>query len=336
MTAFDDCLSKLNQGLTLTETEMSGAMESIMEGHIAESDLAVFLSRLADRGETADEIAGAAKIMRTKATSITAPANAVDCCGTGGDGLGTYNISTAVAFIAAGAGVPVAKHGNRAASSRSGTADVLETLGVNLALPVEVVESALRDIGFCFLMAPRHHQAMKHVASVRRSLGRRTIFNLLGPLSNPAGTKKQLIGVWDRQWVLPLAQALQKLGADSAWVVHGHGGLDEISLAGESHAAILKDGEITHRTLTPADFGLPSSTLADIAGGDAMTNAAALVALLDGHQTAYRNVAVANAAALLMLAGKAHTLKEGVALAEDSIDTGRALRILNQYKDLGK
>lgn len=332
---FDLYLSKLGQGASLSEQEMVLAMGLIMEGRIGNEELMSFLSHLADRGETSEEITGGAKVLRGLANSISSPPGTVDCCGTGGDGLGTYNISTAVALVAAGAGVPVAKHGNRAASSKSGAADVLEALGVNLSLSKEQLETALRDIGFCFLMAPNHHAAMRHVVEARRTLKRRTIFNLMGPLSNPAGAKRQLVGVWDRQWVLPMAQSLQKLGAENAWVVHGAGGIDEITLSGETYAAILENGDITERTLTPADFGLPKTSVDKIKGGDAITNATALISLLDGYPDAYRNYVLANTAAVLKIAGKVETLTEGVALAAKSIDHGKALAVLNKYKAIG-
>lgn len=336
MQPFDTYLAKLSSGSPLSEQEMILATGMIMEGRVADPELMTFLSQMSDRGETTNEITGAAKVMRSMATTISSPVGAVDCCGTGGDGLGTYNISTAVALVAAGAGVPVAKHGNRAATSKSGAADVLEALGVNLAMDTAALELSLREIGFCFLMAQNHHAAIRHVMPARRALGRRTIFNLLGPLSNPANTKKQLLGVWDAQWVKPLAESLLGLGTENAWVVHGAGGIDEISLEGATHVAVLDGGTVTERILTPDDFGLPRTPIADIIGGSVMTNATALLSLLDGHKGAYRNYVLANTAAVLNIAGVTTDLKEGVALAAKSIDTGRALSVLNNYKERGK
>ncbi|MGB0720151.1 MAG: anthranilate phosphoribosyltransferase, partial [Bdellovibrionales bacterium] len=289
----------------LSESAMIAAMTAIMSGECADDDIAAFLTTLADRGETAEEITGAARVLRQKASSITAPYGALDCCGTGGDASGTYNISTAVAIVAASCGVPVAKHGNRAASSKSGAADVLEVLGVNLDLPKDKLEEALKLYNFCFLMAPHHHAAMRHVAAVRKSLGRRTIFNLLGPLANPAGTKLQLLGVYDEKWLEPMAKALQNLGTKRAWVVYGSDGLDEITITGPTKAAILQDGEITLKTLTPEHFGLQAVDLAKLKGGSAEDNANALRALLEGQKCAYRDIVLANTAGVLMIHGSA-------------------------------
>ena len=316
---------------SLTEDEMIAAMTVIMDGEASEADMAAFLTRLAARGETVDEITGAARVMRVKATTIKAPYGAVDCCGTGGDKSGTYNISTAVALVAAACGVPVAKHGNRAATSKSGAADVLEALGANLDMPREALEESLRTIHFAFLMAPRHHQAMKHVAAVRKQIGTRTIFNLLGPLANPAGTKYQLLGVFDKKWLLPMAEALRKLGSRGAWVVHGSDGLDEITTTGSTHIAILSDGEIKTRELKPDDFGLKTVKPENLWGGDADQNALALRALLEGQEGAYRDIVLANAAAVLCIHGKAKHLTTGVAKAAEAIDSGLAMQTLKDY-----
>lgn len=324
-------LKKLSEHIVLTEEEMVEAMETIMSGDADETEMGQFLTLLAERGETIDEITGAARVMRNKASAINAPENAVDCCGTGGDASGTYNISTAVALVAAGAGVPVAKHGNRAASSKSGAADVLEQLGVNLDLDKEQLESALKQFNFCFLMAPRHHTAMKHVVPVRKKLGFRTIFNLLGPLANPAGTGYQLIGVYDAKLVRPMAEVLKKLGTKRAWVVHGTDGLDEITTTADTCAAILDNGTIENKTLTPADFGLPVADMKDLKGGDASVNAAAIRKLLNGEPSAYRDIVLANAAAVLMIAGKAETLLDGVTKAAQSIESGDAKAVLDGY-----
>lgn len=328
---FAAALSAVERGQTLDETDMAAAMRAIMNGAVADSDLAAFLTLLARRGETAAEMTGAARVLREHAAAIRAPKGAVDCCGTGGDNTGTYNISTAVAFVAASCGVPVAKHGNRASSSKSGAADVLEALGVNLDLPERKLEDALAAFNFAFLMAPRHNAAMKRVLPVRRALGFRTIFNLLGPLANPAGAKRQLMGVYDRKWLRPVAETLRNLGAESAWIVHGRDGLDEITVTGPTDIAILKDGDVTEMTLTPDDFGLATAPLESLRGGDAATNAAALRAVLEGARSPYRDIVLANTAAVLMLGGKAETLPAGVARAAAAIDGGGALDLLRRY-----
>lgn len=315
----------------LSEEEMIAAMTIIMNGDSNDADIETFLRGLASRGETVEEITGAAKVMREKAIPIDAPYDAVDCCGTGGDASGTYNISTAVAIVSAACGVPIAKHGNRAASSKSGAADVLEAMGVNLDLPKENLEEALKLYNFCFLMAPKHHTAIKHVMPARKAIGTRTIFNLLGPLANPAGTRHQLIGVFDKQWVEPIAETLQNLGTKSAWVVHGHDGLDEISTTAPTDIAILKDGSITTKTITPADFGLETSDMEQLKGGDADENAAALRAVLEGRKCAYRDIVLANTSAVLNIHGKTNDLKEGVAIAAEAIDSGHTNDILKNY-----
>lgn len=326
-------LDKLAAGGTLSEDEMSMAITMIMEGGANENDIAAFLTALARRGETVDEITGAAKVMRSKAATIRAPEDALDCCGTGGDDAGTYNISTAVALVAAACGVPVAKHGNRAASSKSGAADVLEALGVNLDARLEKLEQALAELNFCFLMAPRHHEAMRHVVPVRRKLGFRTIFNLLGPLANPAGARLQLIGVFDEKWLEPMAQTLARLGTRKAWVVHGSDGLDEITITGPTRIAVLEDGKVRLDTVYPEDFGLSPGQAKELLGGSATENASALRALLEGNASAYRDIVIANAAAVLNIhSGK--PLKEAAAIAAAAIDSGRAFGILKDYREL--
>lgn len=333
MPSFDTFLKKSLTGDSFTQEEMESCISLLMDGGVAQDDMAAFLSALHKRGETADEITGAARALRAKASAISAPDDAVDCCGTGGDGAHSFNISTAVALVAAACGVPVAKHGNRAASSKSGAADVLEKLGVCLALPKDTLEKALNDIGFCFLMAPHHHAAMKHVAEVRKSLPHRTIFNLLGPLANPAGTKTQLIGVYDSKWVLPVAQALLALGSTRAMVVNGQDGLDEISLSAPTDIALLDNGQITQKTLTPSDFGLPFIHPDGLKGGDADVNAAALLALLNGAKNSYRDMVLANTAAVLYL-HDATAFKDGTMRAAKALDSGDALNVLNKYKAL--
>ncbi|MCC6597396.1 MAG: anthranilate phosphoribosyltransferase [Alphaproteobacteria bacterium] len=328
----NEYLKRVQDGISLSEDQMIAAMNAIMEGAFCEIDLADFLLGLSARGETVEELTGAARVLRSKAKTIKAPYGVVDCCGTGGDNAGTVNISTAVALVVAACGVPVAKHGNRASSSRSGAADVLETLGVNLDLSVEALEEALEKFHFAFLMAPHHHPAMKHVMSVRRQLGVRTIFNLLGPLINPAGARRQLIGVFDKKWVLPMLQTLKNLNAKKAWVVHGEDGLDEISISGPTFVAMLEEeGQVLEKTLTPEDFGLPISPVDKLQGGDVNENALALRALLEGQKGAYHDIVLANAAAALVVHGSAADLKQGIKKATEALEQGMALQTLKDY-----
>jgi anthranilate phosphoribosyltransferase len=309
-------------GQALTGEQAEEAFDIIMSGNATAAQIGGFLMALRVRGETVDEITGAARAMRAKMLTIEAPPGAIDTCGTGGDAAGTLNISTACQFVVAGCGVPVAKHGNKALSSKCGAADVLAALGVNLDAEMPLVERALAEAGTCFLMAPRHHSAMRHVGPTRVELGTRTIFNLLGPLSNPARVKRQVIGVFSPDWVEPLAQVLKGLGHEHAWVLHGAGGLDELSTTGTSLVAELK--------VTPQDAGLPEANLGDLKGGDAETNAAALRALLDGAPGAYRDVVLFGSAAALIVAGKAETLREGVTIAAEAVDSGRARAALDK------
>jgi anthranilate phosphoribosyltransferase len=317
-------------GQALTGEQAEAAFDIIMSGNATPAQIGGFLMALRVRGETVDEITGAARAMRAKMLTIEAPAGAIDTCGTGGDAKGTYNISTACQFVVAGCGVPVAKHGNKALSSKCGAADVLAALGVNLDADLALVERALAEAGTCFLLAPRHHSAMKHVGPTRVELGTRTIFNLLGPLSSPARVKRQVIGVFSPDWVEPLAQVLKGLGHEHAWVLHGAGGLDELSTTGTSLVAELKDGAVNTFEVTPQDAGLPEANLSDLKGGDAETNAAALGALLDGAPGAYRDVVLFGSAAALIVAGKAETLREGVTIAAEAVDSGRARAALDK------
>ena len=332
--SFAEALAMVEADDRLSEAMMERAMGDIMDGTVDEARLAKFLTILARRGETVAEITGAARVLRHRVTPISAPPGAVDCCGTGGDGLETYNISTAVALVAASCGVPVAKHGNRAASSRSGAADVLEQLGVNLDAPQERLSQALHSLNFAFLMAPRHHSAMRHVASVRKKLKFRTIFNLLGPLANPAGTRRQLIGVYDRKWVRPIAEVLQNLGSEAAWVVHGRDGMDEISLSGPTDISTLKAGAVDDSVVTPEQFGLSPAPLTAIKGGTPADNAAALRALLSGALSAYRDIVVANCAAVLMIAEKSPDLANAADRAAHAIDSGEARALLQAYVEM--
>ncbi|WP_119678410.1 anthranilate phosphoribosyltransferase [Indioceanicola profundi] len=327
---FKALLSKVATGAQLTEQEAEHAFGIIMSGNATPSQMGGFLMALRVRGETVEEITGAARTMRAKAVQVEAPAGTIDTCGTGGDAAGTYNISTAVAFVVAGSGVPVAKHGNRAVSSKSGAADVLTALGVNVEADFSLVRHALWEANIGFLMAPRHHTAMRNVAPTRVELGTRTIFNLMGPLSNPAAAKRQLLGVFDARWVEPIAQVLQRLGSEAAWVVHGSDGLDEITTTGPTSVAALKDGRITTFRIVPEDAGLPQASPADLRGGDAETNAEALRAILSGAEGAYRDIVLLNAAAALIVADKAADLKSGVELAAHSIASGAARAALDR------
>lgn len=323
-------IAKVATGAQLSETEAGLAFDIIMSGNATPSQMGGFLMALRVRGETVDELAGAARVMRAKAIPVEAPDGTIDTCGTGGDGSGTYNISTAAALVLAACGLPVAKHGNRAMSSKSGAADVLSALGVNLDCDMGLVRKALWEAQIGFLMAPRHHLAMRNVGPTRVELGTRTIFNLMGPLSNPAGAKRQLLGVFARQWVEPLAHVLKRLGSEAAWIVHGSDGLDEITTTGPTSVAQLKDGEVTVFEVTPEDAGLPRAKPEDLKGGDAQANAAAIHALFDGSKGAYRDIVLLNAAAALIVAGKVATLKDGVALAAQGIDSGGARMALQR------
>ena len=325
--ALQPMLARLAQGAELTEDEAEQLFEAIVAGTAFPAQIGAALMALAARGETAGELTAAVRVMRRHMLPIASHPEAIDCCGTGGDGHSTLNISTAVAFVVAACGVPVAKHGNRAASSRSGAADVLGALGVGVASPA-LAEQMLKAHGLTFMFAPNHHPGTKAVGTIRRELGFRTVFNLAGPLSNPAGTTRQLVGVYDPHWLTPVAEALNRLGSVSAWVVHGSDGLDELTITGPSEVAVLADGAVTRRTVTPEDAGLPRASLSDIQGGDPAVNAAALTRLLDGEAGAYRNVVLLNAAAALIVAGKAVDLPAGVALAAAAIDSGRARALL--------
>lgn len=331
MTNLNNAIAKVLQGSVLTEEEMILVMQEIMNGDANKDQIETFLVQLSLRGESVSEITGAARVMREMAQTINSPNMATDCCGTGGDGMNTFNISTAVGFIVAASGIPIAKHGNRSASSKSGAADTLEALGVNINLPHARLEKALEQLNFCFLMAPAHHQAMKHVVPIRKKIGKRTIFNLLGPLANPANTKYQLIGVYDKKWLRPMAQVLNNLGTKKAWLVHGHDGLDEITTTTKTDAVMLDNGAITERVLSPEDFGLPQSNPNDLTGGDAQQNAQALLDIYNGQKNAYRDIVLANAAAVILMHDKAENLKSATAIAADIIDTGKAQETLIRY-----
>ncbi len=323
-------LAKVADGTALTAQEAEDAFAVIMSGEATSAQIAGLLMALRVRGETVNEITGAVRAMRAKMLPVTAPAGAIDVVGTGGDGSGTFNISTGAALVVAGCGVPVAKHGNRALSSKSGAADVLTTLGVNLDAELPLVERAIAEAGIGFLMAPRHHAAMKHVMPARVEMGVRTIFNILGPLSNPAGVTRQFTGVFARQWVEPLAQVLKNLGSEACWVVHGEDGLDELTTTGPSFVAQLKDGAITTFTVTPADAGLPTARPEDLKGGSPEINAQAIRDLVAGKKGPYRDIVLLNAAASLVVAGKVDDLMSGVAKAAQVIDGGAAAQALDR------
>jgi anthranilate phosphoribosyltransferase len=323
-------------GASLSEEEAASAFDAIMEGGVPEMLLAGFLVALRARGETVDEIAGAVRAMRGKMRRIKAPAGAIDVVGTGGDAKGTYNISTAAAFVLAGAGVPVAKHGNRAVSSKSGAADVLERLGLNLAMTPDQAEMCLAEAGIAFLFAPTYHPAMRHAAPVRQGLKLRTIFNLLGPLSNPASVKRQIIGVFSSVWLEPIAEAMRRLGAEHVWVIHGSDGLDELSTTGPSQVVELKHGEIRRFDISPDDAGLPVTDMNGLLCGAPADSADSIIALLDGGRGPFRDIVLLNSAAALIVAGRAQSLAEGVELAAASIDEGKAARALANLIALGK
>jgi anthranilate phosphoribosyltransferase len=317
-------IGQVATGAQLTREQAAAAFDSMMSGEATPSQMGGLLMALRVRGETVDEITGAVAAMRAKMLGVKAPANAIDVVGTGGDASGSYNISTCAAFIVAGAGVPVAKHGNRALSSKSGAADVLTALGIKIDLDPEQISQCIAEAGIGFMFAPSHHPAMKHVGPTRVELGTRTIFNLLGPLSNPAGVKRQMVGVFSKQWVEPLAHVLKNLGSERAYVVHGSDGLDEITTSGPTTVAELENGAVRVFEITPEDVGLPRARPEALRGGDAEANAAALKTVLQNKQSPYHDIAVLNAAAALVVAGAAPDLKKGVALAQKSISSGEA------------
>jgi anthranilate phosphoribosyltransferase len=322
-------LARVAAGERLSEAEAEAAFEIIMSGDATPSQMGALLMGLRLRGETVDEITGAARIMRSKAVPIDAPSGAVDIVGTGGDASGTFNVSTATGFVVAGTGVPVAKHGNRAFSSKSGAADVLTALGVNIDCDMAIVRRCLWEVGICFLMAPRHHGATRHVGPTRVELGTRTIFNLLGPLSNPASVKRLMVGVFAPQWVVPMAEVLGRLGAEHAWVVHGSG-IDEITTAGVTTIAEFKNGVVRSFEIVPEDAGLPRATLDDLRGGEPAHNAALMHGVLGGQKGPLRDIVLLNAAAGLVVAGRAADLREGVAIAADTLDGGKAAAVLQK------
>jgi len=328
MDAFKPLIAKVATGASLSRGEAEHAFNLLLGGTVTPAQTGAILMGLRVRGETVDEITGAVAAMRAKMLPVTAPVNAIDIVGTGGDGHGTYNVSTLTALIVAACGVPVAKHGNRAASSKSGSSDVLTALGVKIGLSPEEVAHCLDEAGIGFMTAPVHHATMRNVGQIRGELGTRTLFNLLGPLANPARVKRQLLGVFAKEWLEPLAEVLRNLGAERVWLVHGSDGLDEVTTTGPTYVTALENGAIRSFTIKPEDAGLKPSGLADLKGGDAAYNAAALNAVLHGARDAYRDIAVFNAAAALVVAEKATDLREGAAQAEAALDAGRAAEVL--------
>ena len=310
----------------LTRAEAEAAFTTLFEGEATPSQIDGLLMTLRTRGETVEEYAAAAAVMRAKCRAVRAPEGAIDIVGTGGDGKGTLNISTATAFVVAGAGVPVAKHGNRNLSSKSGAADALTQMGIEVMVGPEIVEKALEKAGIGFMMAPMHHPAIAHVMPTRAELGTRTIFNILGPLTNPAGVKRQLTGAFSRDMIRPMAETLRALGSDAAWLVHGSDGTDELTITGRSWVAELKDGAVTDREVHPEEAGLPVHPFEAILGGDPEENGRAFRALLEGEASAYRDAVLLNAAAAILIAGRAADLTEGAAQARESIDSGAARR----------
>lgn len=321
---FKGLIAKVASGALLSREEAALAFDRMMSGEATPSQMGGLLMGMRVRGETVDEITGAASTMRAKMTKVAAPPEAIDVVGTGGDGSGSYNVSTCAALIVAGAGVPVAKHGNRALSSKSGAADVLGALGVKIDLRPDEITRCIYEAGIGFMFAPAHHPATKNVAATRVELATRTIFNLLGPLSNPASVRRQMIGVFSRQWIEPMAQVLKALGAEAAWVAHGSDGLDEITTSGPTHIAALENGVVRTFEVNPEDIGIAKSKPEALRGGDADSNAAALRTVLKGTKGPYRDIAVLNAAAALIVAGKAKDLKDGAAMAAKSLDSGEA------------
>ena len=323
-------LGLVADGKPLSRAQSETAFEIIMSGDATPAQIGGFLMALRVRGETVDEIAGAAKVMREKARHINAPEGAIDTVGTGGDAAGTFNVSTASAIVLAGCGVPVAKHGNRAVTSKSGSADMLTALGVNLDAEFDLIERALDEAGICFMLAPRHHSAMRNVAGPRVELATRTIFNLLGPISNPALVKRQLVGVYDERWVEPVAHVLKSLGSVAAWVVHGHDGLDEMTLTGRTKVAALKDGAVTTFEVSPEEAGLAPATADDLKGGTPEENASTMRAILRGQPGALRDFVLYNSAAALIVASRVEDLNTGVVRAAEAIDSGKAADTLER------
>ena len=333
---FKEILALVAGGHELDSTQAEAAFDMIMSGDATPAQIGAFLMSLRMRGETVTEIAAAANVMRQKALKVNAPSDAIDVVGTGGDGSGTLNISTAAALTVAGCGVPVAKHGNRALSSKSGAADVLNALGVNIDADMRLIEKSISEAKIGFMMAPRHHSATRHVAGPRVELAIRTVFNMLGPLSNPAMVDRLMVGVFAPEWVTPIALVLAELGAKRAWVVHGAGGLDELATNGPAMVASLENGKVESFEVNPEDAGLKRCDISELQGGDAEYNAEALLAVLHGQPSAYRDTILFTSAAALIVAGVAENLKEGISIAEASIDNGKAQTALRRMAEISQ
>ena len=334
MSDFTPFLRQAVSGSPLSDKEMRSAMDVMLTGGASDIEIAGFLTALRTRGETVEEIAAAASALRHKALRVEAPPNAIDTCGTGGDGAGTYNISTAAALVVAGCGVPVAKHGNKAATSKSGSSDVLEALGVRINVAPEQISRSIHEAKVGFMFAALHHKAVGHAAAARKALGVRTMFNVLGPLSNPANAKRQLMGVFARDLLRPVAEVMGRLGVEAAWVVHGSDGLDELTITGPTFVAELKDGNVREFEVNPEDAGIKRTTLAHLEGGEPKENAEALKRLLDGEKGAYRDITILNAAAALVVAEKAPDLMTAGLLAEAAIDRGAAKKALDKLVEI--
>ena len=334
LTELKPYLADVAEGKVLSFDEARSAFDIIMSGKATPAQIAGFLVALRMRGEHVSEISAAVDVICAKALPVSAPEGALDIVGTGGDGSGTLNISTATAIVTAACGVPVAKHGNRGLSSKSGAADVLTALGVNLDAEVPVIEKAIREAGIGFMMAPRHHGSFKYVGPVRVEMGIRTVFNILGPLCNPAGVKRYLIGVFAQEWVQPMAQVLARLGCERAWVVHGASGLDELSTTGANYICEVRDGEVTEMSLAPEEVGLATATLEDLKGGDGEYNARRLRELLAGQADAYRDIVLLGTGAALVIAGKVDDVAAGINMASQAIDSGQAQAVLDNLVDV--
>ena len=334
--SFQLYIERVTQKQDLSFEDSRNAFDEIFEGAVKAEDIAAFLLGLKDKGETVDEIRGAATSMRNRMTKITAPANAMDVVGTGGDSHGTLNVSTAAAIVVAACGVPVAKHGNRAASSRSGSSDVLAALGINLEASVDTLQRCLDEANICFMFAPVHHPAMRHVADVRKQLKTRTIFNLLGPLTNPAGVKRHLIGVFSREWLEPMAKVLDSLGSETAWLTHGQDGMDEITTTTATDVVELREGALKSFLIEPEQAGLPRTRLDMLKGGEAEHNAIEMKRLLQGQHGSYRDIVALNAGAALVVGGKAGDVREGARLAEAALDNGAARQTLDKLITITK
>jgi len=330
MESFKPLIAKVAAGASLSRAEAAAAFDAMLSGDVTPAQMGGFLMGLRTRGESVDEITGAVSAMRGKMLRVNAPEGAIDVVGTGGDGSGSYNVSTLAAILAAACGVKVAKHGNRAASSKSGTADALSALGVKVGLSPEGVERCIAEAGIGFMMAPAHHAAMRHVGPVRVELGTRTIFNLLGPLANPAGVKRQVIGVFSSTWLQPMAEVLRNLGSEYVWVTHGLDGLDEITTTTTTEVVELRNGEIRRFSLAPEDIGVPRARPEDLRGADPAHNAAALRRVLEGERNAYRDIAIFNAAAALVVAEATPNLRAGAEMAAVALDNGAALATLGR------